>query len=64
MDLHYGQIFIKGRLKKKLYFQLIFVIHLWQNNEISGIVVAIYLSNFIKKRKENLVIELYLHQRP
>ena len=61
--LHYGQIFIKGRLKKEIVFSTYICHPSMANNEISGIVVAIYLSNFIKKERK-LVIELYLHQRP
>ena len=49
--LHYGQIFIKGRLKKEIIFSTYICHPSMANNEISGIVVAIYLSNFIKKKK-------------
>ncbi len=49
--LHYGEIYIKGKLKKEIVFSTYICHPSMANNEISGIVVAIYLSNYLKKKK-------------
>ena len=48
------KFFIKGRLKKEIIFSTYICHPSMANNEISGIVVAIYLSNFIKKKKKKI----------
>ena len=48
--LNYGEIYIPGFSKKRNFYQLIYVILLCANNELSGPLVAIALAKFSKKK--------------
>ena len=49
--MHYGEIHIKGNLKREVLFSTYICHPSMANNELSGPVVALYLANFIKKKK-------------
>ena len=49
--MHYGEIYIKGALKKEVLFSTYICHPSMANNELSGPVIALYLSNFIQRKK-------------
>ena len=51
-DLNYGEIIIKGKSKKEVLISTYICHPSMGNNETSGMVVSIFLSNFLKKLKE------------
>ena len=61
--LNYGEIYIPGKLKKEIFLSTYVCHPSMANNEISGPAVAIFLSKWIKKKKEIFHIELYLYQK-
>lgn len=50
--MHYGEILIKGKTKKEIFLSTYICHPSMANNEISGIIVTIFLSNWIKKIKK------------
>ena len=61
--LNYGEILIKGKRKKEVLFSTNICHPSLGNNEISGPVLAMQLANFLQKKKENILIGLFLYQR-
>jgi len=49
--MHYGEIYIKGTSKKEVLFSTYICHPSMANNELSGPVIAIYLSNYIQRKK-------------
>ena len=49
--MYYGEIYIKGASKKEVLFSTYICHPSMANNELSGPVIAIYLSNFIQRKK-------------
>ena len=50
--LHYGEILIKGKLKKEIFLSTYICHPSLANNEISGMTLGIFLSNWINKLKK------------
>jgi len=48
--LNYGEIFFKGSLKKEIFFSTYICHPSMANDEISGMVVAIFLANYIQRK--------------
>ena len=51
-NMHYGEMIIKGKNKKEILLSTYICHPSMANNEISGILVAVALSNFFLKRKK------------
>jgi len=49
--LNYGEIFYKGKLKKEIFFSTYICHPSMANDETSGMVVAIFLANYLRKKK-------------
>ena len=49
--MHYGEIFIKGKLKKEIFFSTYICHPSMANNELSGPTLAIFLSKFLQNKK-------------
>lgn len=49
--MYYGEIYIKGASKKEVLFSTYICHPSMANNELSGPVIAIYLSNYIQRKK-------------
>ena len=51
--MNYGEIYIPGKLKKEVMFSTYICHPSMANNELSGPVVSIFLSDWLSKRKNN-----------
>ncbi|ADR18632.1 DUF4910 domain-containing protein [Calditerrivibrio nitroreducens] len=51
--LNYGEIIIKGKTDKEIFFSTYLCHPSMANNELSGPVMAAFLANYVKERKDN-----------
>ena len=49
----YGELLIKGKSKKEIFFSTYICHPSMANNEVSGIVLSVYIAKFIKSLKDN-----------
>ena len=57
--LNYGEIFIKGKSNKEVFFSTYICHPSMANNETSGITVNTFLAKILSKKKHIIVIDLY-----
>ena len=61
--MNYGELLIKGSIKKEILLSTYICHPSMANNETSGPTVQTFIAKWLLEKKENLVIELYLFQK-